>query len=139
MLASTLQEVLRNVKQLEHGVSGVARDVSVVAETHLPEVLAAVAPSLQDDVVQVKSPRPFIWTREQQLRLLHDIENRSVSRRLRQLGQYYRQDTPRADLLSWLDDGWEFAEEQSAARGERRFFLSQVRFAAARCIGWRHR
>ena len=78
-------------------------------------------------------------TRKQRRCLLHDIECCSVSRRLHRLGRYCCQDTPLAEQLFWLEDGWAFAEEQSAARGERRFLLGQVRLAAARRITQCHR
>ena len=63
-----------------HGKMDVLQhNVSVVSETHLPAVIAAVSPSPKE-AVQVKSPRPFIMTREQRLRLLHDIELEAARR-----------------------------------------------------------
>ena len=46
-----------------HGkIDVLQHNVLVVLETHLPKVLAAVSPFLSD-IVQVKSPQPFIVTR----------------------------------------------------------------------------
>ena len=54
------------------------------------------------------------------------------------MGRFCCQDTPLANQLSWLKSGWAFAENLSAAQGERRFHLSQVRLAAARRIQQGH-